>query len=269
MRRAFGPAAAAALASFAAGASATSASLLASAAASLAAVPPAPGPACVFAQDLRGFECMGLKQARAGGSSEAACKEECCANPNCTTWQYCGDYTTYCGAEHGGCWLGSSTSCKHSKHCDGLDCWQGGCRGSKCPSLPPAPSPAPPPPPSCGTGSAPPCAIRVQALGLRFDGIGGITSNGECRLLYDYPEPQRSELLDYLFLPKFGLSAQILKVEIGSDAQSTVGTEPSYQHTEGEIVSDAPPSLLHAAQLRVSGSKLCVSFSATPQRFPT
>jgi hypothetical protein len=44
--------------------------------------------------------------------------------------------------------------------------------------------------------------------------------------------------LDYLFLPNFGLSTQILKVEIGSDAQSTVGTEPSYQHVEGDISYD-------------------------------
>ena len=205
----------------------------AGAVASTAAAPPS----CVFAEDLRGVECVGLHLRPA--ASEAACKAACCAENNCTLWQWCGDATTYCGAERGGCWTGAATTtCRRSKHCDGLDCWQGGCRGSKCPRLPPVPPPAPPPPPTCGTGGAPPCNIDLHVLGLRFDGIGGITSNGECRLLYDYPEPQRSELLDYLFLPKFGLSTQILKVEIGSDAQSTVGTEPSYQHTEGEISYD-------------------------------
>ena len=194
---------------------------------------------CVFPQSLHSAECMGLSLAPKA-TSEAACKASCCGQTNCTIWQFCGDFTTYCGAEHGGCYLGhKATSCKRSAHCDGLDCWQGGCRGPKCPVLPPAPPPAPPPPPACGTGgTAPPCAIELGSLGLQFDGIGGITSNGECRLLYDYPEPQRSELLDYLFLPKFGLSTQILKVEIGSDAQSTVGTEPSYQHSEGEVSYD-------------------------------
>ena len=54
-------------------------------------------------------------------------------------------------------------------------------------------------------------------------------------MLYDYPEPARSQVLDYLFLPSFGLSSQILKVEIGSDAQSTVGTEPAYQHERGLV----------------------------------
>ncbi len=34
-------------------------------------------------------------------------------------------------------------------------------------------------------------------------------------LLVDYVEPQRSEVLDYLFKPNFGASLQILKVEIG------------------------------------------------------
>ena len=83
--------------------------------------------------------------------------------------------------------------------------------------------------------------MRLRALGLRLDGVGGITSNGECRLLYDYPEPQRSHILDYLFLPSFGMSAQLLKVEIGSDAQSTVGTEPAYQHSNNNRCRALPP----------------------------
>ena len=193
---------------------------------------------CAFAEDLRGAECFGLR-AVAGVASENACRAACCSQSNCTVWQYCGDFTTYCGSEHGGCYIGDGAShCQRSRHCAGLDCWDGGCRGDRCPVIPPAPPPAPQPPPTCGGGAGPPCVITLSELGLRFDGIGGITSNGECRLLYDYPEPQRSELLDYLFLPKFGLSTQILKVEIGSDAQSTVGTEPSYQHTEGIISYD-------------------------------
>ena len=59
-----------------------------------------------------------------------------------------------------------------------------------------------------------------------FDGIGGLSGGGATtRLLIDYKEPQRSQVLDYLFKPNFGASLQILKVEIGGDSQSTDGTE--------------------------------------------
>jgi galactosylceramidase len=43
--------------------------------------------------------------------------------------------------------------------------------------------------------------------------------------LRDYPEAQRSDVLDFLFKPSFGAALHILKVEIGGDAQSTDGTE--------------------------------------------
>ncbi|KAL5016633.1 hypothetical protein ScPMuIL_006222 [Solemya velum] len=68
-------------------------------------------------------------------------------------------------------------------------------------------------------------------LGRRFDGIGGLSGGGATsRLLVNYPEQQRNEILDYLFKPKFAASLQILKVEIGGDAQSTDGTEASHMH---------------------------------------
>lgn len=48
---------------------------------------------------------------------------------------------------------------------------------------------------------------------LRFDGLGGLSGGGATsRLLVDYKEPERSQILDYLFLPKFGAAVQILKV---------------------------------------------------------
>jgi galactosylceramidase len=72
---------------------------------------------------------------------------------------------------------------------------------------------------------------QIQREDLRtFDGHGGLSAGGSSRLLIDYPEPQRSEILDYLFLPQFGASMAVLKLEIGGDTQSTVGTEPSHQH---------------------------------------
>ncbi|KAH9500901.1 hypothetical protein Btru_069154 [Bulinus truncatus] len=64
-----------------------------------------------------------------------------------------------------------------------------------------------------------------------FEGIGGLSGGGATsKLLVNYPEAQRNEILDFLFKPKFGASLQILKVEIGGDAQSTDGTEASHMH---------------------------------------
>ncbi|XP_037551340.1 galactocerebrosidase isoform X1 [Nematolebias whitei] len=73
------------------------------------------------------------------------------------------------------------------------------------------------------------------ALGRIFDGIGGLSGGGATsRLLVNYEEPHRSQILDYLFKPNFGASLHILKVEIGGDAQTTDGTEPSHMHYEND-----------------------------------
>ncbi|XP_076834877.1 galactocerebrosidase [Brachyhypopomus gauderio] len=72
-------------------------------------------------------------------------------------------------------------------------------------------------------------------LGRAFDGVGGLSGGGATsRLLVNYDEPYRSQILDYLFKPNFGASLQILKVEIGGDAQTTDGTEPSHMHYEND-----------------------------------
>jgi galactosylceramidase len=69
-------------------------------------------------------------------------------------------------------------------------------------------------------------------LGRRFDGMGGLSGGGcSTRLLADYNATWYSQIMDYLFLPGFGASLQILKVEIGGDMQSTDGTEPSHMHS--------------------------------------
>lgn len=75
-------------------------------------------------------------------------------------------------------------------------------------------------------------AINGQGTGKTFDGIGAISGGGgNTRLLIDYPEPYRSQILDYLFKPGYGADLQILKVEVGGDTNSTDGSEPSYMHT--------------------------------------
>ena len=74
----------------------------------------------------------------------------------------------------------------------------------------------------------------TPGLGLPFDGIGALSAGASSRLLPDYGDPYRSDILDYLFLPGYGAALQILKVEIGGDAQSTEGTEASHMHVAGE-----------------------------------
>ncbi|CUI14711.1 glycoside hydrolase, putative [Bodo saltans] len=65
-----------------------------------------------------------------------------------------------------------------------------------------------------------------------FDGIGGLSGGGATSvLLWTYPQAERDAILDFLFKPNFGASLHILKVEIGGDAQSTDGAEPSHMHT--------------------------------------
>ena len=64
--------------------------------------------------------------------------------------------------------------------------------------------------------------------GRVFDGLGAVSAGASSRLLIDYPEPERSRILDYLFKPGYGAALQHLKVEIGADVDSTDGSEPSF-----------------------------------------
>jgi hypothetical protein len=78
--------------------------------------------------------------------------------------------------------------------------------------------------------------INGNVVGPSYDGVGAISGGGgNSRLLIDYPEPQRSQVLDYLFKPNYGAAVQMLKLEIGGDANSTDGAEPSHEHVKGEI----------------------------------
>ncbi|UFR01325.1 RICIN domain-containing protein [Streptomyces sp. Go40/10] len=78
--------------------------------------------------------------------------------------------------------------------------------------------------------------INGASGGRTFDGVGAISGGGgNSRLLIDYPEPQRGQVLDYLFKPGYGASLQILKAEVGGDTNSTSGAEPSHQHTRSDL----------------------------------
>ncbi|MEV7076221.1 ricin-type beta-trefoil lectin domain protein [Streptomyces sp. NPDC093990] len=95
-----------------------------------------------------------------------------------------------------------------------------------------------------GTTAAPARAATSIVLngtsgGRTFDGVGAISGGGgNSRLLIDYPEPQRGQVLDYLFRPGYGASLQMLKAEIGGDTNSTSGAEPSHQHTRSDLNCD-------------------------------
>jgi galactosylceramidase len=82
--------------------------------------------------------------------------------------------------------------------------------------------------------------IDLSKIGRCFDGYGTLSAGASSRLLHDYPEPQRSEVLDYLFKPNFGAAQQILKVEIGGDGNSTDGSEPCHARTLEEYEHPKP-----------------------------
>jgi O-glycosyl hydrolase len=93
-----------------------------------------------------------------------------------------------------------------------------------------------------GLGAAPATAattaisVNGASAGRTFDGVGAISGGGgNSRLLIDYPAAQRSQILDYLFKPGYGAAVQLLKLEIGGDANSTDGAEPSHEHVRGEV----------------------------------
>jgi galactosylceramidase len=78
--------------------------------------------------------------------------------------------------------------------------------------------------------------IDGKAGGKRFDGIGAVSGGGATSvLLKDYPEPQRSQVLDLLFKPKFGASLSALLVEVPGDGNSTQGSEPSHMHSRNDV----------------------------------
>ena len=91
------------------------------------------------------------------------------------------------------------------------------------------------PPSQPSQPSLPPIVLDARTVSHHvLSGIGGLSAGATSRLLFDYAEPMRSDILDLLFTPQWGASLQLLKVEIPGDAQSTNGAEPSHMHVRGE-----------------------------------
>jgi galactosylceramidase len=108
-------------------------------------------------------------------------------------------------------------------------------------------------------------ASDSPGLGRRFDGIGGLSGGGATSvLLRSYNETLRNQILDYLFLPNFGASIQILKVECGGDSQSTQGVEASHMHFRDDLSLERGYEwwLMSEAKIRnpnINGRSLCVT----------
>jgi hypothetical protein len=101
--------------------------------------------------------------------------------------------------------------------------------------------------------------INGSSGGRTFDGVGAVSGGGgNSRLLIDYPEPQRGQILDYLFKPGYGAALQILKAEIGGDTNSTSGAEPSHAHFRGDLNCDRGYEwwIMEQAKARNPGIKL-------------
>ncbi len=79
--------------------------------------------------------------------------------------------------------------------------------------------------------------IRITNLqqGKRFDGIGAVNGGGATSvLLKDYPEPQRSQIMDMVYKPMFGASVSAILVEVPGDGNSTQGSMPAHSHYRGD-----------------------------------
>ena len=170
-----------------------------------------------FPVDLSDWQYKGLTQWK-DEKDVASCAQKCCdVGPACVIWQF---------SKADGCWAGAKSTRPYP---DPTHAYQS--RGRNM--APPAPTPAPTPVPS----PKGPFAVDDTAgkLGLRWEGVGAISGGGATsKLLMDYEPAVASDILDFLFTPGFGLSLQMLKVEIGGDTDATEGAEPSHMHAAGD-----------------------------------
>jgi galactosylceramidase len=81
--------------------------------------------------------------------------------------------------------------------------------------------------------------LDAAAGGARFEGFGVVDGGGGTSvLLKEYPEPQRSQILDLIYKPKFGASVSVLYVEIPGDGNATQGSMPSHMHARDDLNYD-------------------------------
>lgn len=73
--------------------------------------------------------------------------------------------------------------------------------------------------------------------GTVYRGLGAITGNNSSRLLMDYKAKNPEaywEIMNLLFKPDYGAGLTHVKIEFGTDVNSSSGTEPSIMRSEDE-----------------------------------
>ena len=86
-----------------------------------------------------------------------------------------------------------------------------------------------------GCAKAQTIQLSSNAKGKQFDGIGAVNGGGATSvLLKDYPEPQRSQIMDMVYKPMFGASVSAILVEVPGDGNSTQGSMPSHAHERND-----------------------------------
>lgn len=88
------------------------------------------------------------------------------------------------------------------------------------------------------SGRNTPITLASSQIAHEYTGHGGLSAGASSRLLQDYATEQREEILDFLFLPGFGMNLHIIKLEIPSSDQSTDGTEYSHSLFPGDLSCD-------------------------------
>ena len=78
------------------------------------------------------------------------------------------------------------------------------------------------------------CRIDANGGGTRFDGVGSVSAASVSRFFVEYPEHAKQDITRMLFEPGTGASLHELKVEIGSDINSSSGTEACHCRTKAE-----------------------------------
>lgn len=74
--------------------------------------------------------------------------------------------------------------------------------------------------------------------GTVFRGLGAVTGNNSSRLLIDYKTQNPDaywEIMNLLFKPNYGAGLTHIKIEFGSDVNSSSGTEPSIMRSADEV----------------------------------
>jgi hypothetical protein len=208
-----------------------------------------PAPAqCSFAHNLTNLQCQNMRHNKA--ATPALCRQVCCSMrgealaKTCSAWNFSPDG----GPASCSLWVDSGSVPKCGPPAGTWKLWVGGAdefvptRPPPAPPGPPIPSPPPPPAPAPAPPPAPPVSSSITldaaAFGPALAGIGAISGGGATsRLLVDYPEPQRTQVLDMMFKPYSGAQLQVLKVEIGGGAFTSDGAEASHRYTADDTRS--------------------------------